>query len=421
MPLNWKRILLVIGFILAVILFGYLLYFFFLKPVTPVTGPGPIVNTNVPPGGLPAAGVNVNIPTATNVNGALPSDLTTDLGPPPPVPPGVETASDVANGGLTKVTALTTSRSYQPTLAADGNNAIYYDKTTGLIYQINPSGKSTLLTDQVFFEVDNFTWSPNKQKAVLEYPDGSNVVYDFASKQQVTLPQHWKDFSFSPDSNELVLKSIGDSADSSWLAVTNSDGSNAKRLELLGDKDATVHTAWSPNNQIVAMYREDQDFNRQSLFFVGLNNENYKSTTVEGRGFSGQWSTQGDRLLYSVYSSETDYKPTMWIVAAQGESIGQNRRSLSLQTWSDKCTFSNNDIVYCAVPKSLSEGAGLFSDELDTSPTDIYKVDLQTGFKTKIAIPQGGHNIESLIVPSNQNYLYFQSKSDGRLYKIDLR
>ena len=418
MPLNWKRILLLIGFIAAVIVFGYLLYFFFLRPAIPPTEPG--VNINVTPGALPEAGVNVNIPTA-GVNGALPTGANVSVGPPAAVAPGVSAVSQIASGGLTQTSSLTTARAYQATLASDGNNAIYYDKSTGLFYKITPDGRSTLLSDEVFYEVENITWSPDKQKAVLEYPDGSNIVYDFSAKQQVTLPKHWQDFSFSPSGNQLVFKSMGTGTENRWLAIANADGSKAIKIEPLGDKDETVHPLWSPNNQIVAMYTEDRDFDRQNLYFLGQNNENFQLTILEGRGFQGQWSTKGDRLLYSVYSSNTDYKPTLWIVEAQGENIGQNRIDLKIGTWADKCSFSGNDTIYCAVPKTLDEGAGIFYREMDDSPSDIYKIDLTTGFKTKIAVPQNNHNIENIMVSKDNNYLYFTSKTDGRLYKINLK
>ncbi len=420
MPLNWKRILLLIGFIAAVIIFGYLLYVLFLKPTIPEV-PGPNANINVGPGGLPPAGVNVNIPTAGNINGALPSGANVNVGPPPAVPPGAVIVSEVATGGLTETKVLTSNPAFQPTLASDGTSAIYYDKTTGLFYKITPDGKATPLVDQTFYEVENITWSPNKDKAVLEYPDGANIVYNFATNQQITLPKHWKDFSFSPNSDQLVLKSMGTTQENRWLAVAKADGSEAEKIELLGDKDATVYPNWSPSGQIIAIYREDKDFDRQNLYFVGLNDENFKTTIAEGRGFEGQWSTKGDRLLYSVYSSTSNYKPTLWIVEAQGENIGQNRLNLKLETWADKCTFTDDDTVYCAVPQSLPEGAGIFRSDLDTSPCDIYQIDLKTGFKSKIAIPSGNHNIEKILVTDNGNYLYFNSKTDGKLYEIRLK
>jgi len=418
MKLNWKRVILFGAFVLTAILIGYLLYFFFLKPAIPVVTPG--VNVNVGPGGLPPANVNANIPVAGNVNGGLPGGANANLAPPPP-PPSGETASAVATGGLTQTTALTSVRAYQPTLAADGNSVIYYDKTTGLFYRINADGRATPISDQVFYDVEKVTWSPDKNLAILEYPDSAKIIYDFSAGKQVSLPKHWKDFSFSPQNNQLVFKSLGTSDSSRWLAVAKADGSEATKIENLGANDATVYPAWSPNSQIVALYTEGQGLDRQNLNFVGLNNENFKSTVIEGRGFAGQWSTTGNRLLYSVYSSASDLKPTLWIVEAQGDSIGQNRKNLKLETWADKCTFSNNDTIYCAVPQSLSEGAGLFRRELDTAACDIYKIDLTTGFKTKIAIPAISQNIEQLIVSGDSRYLYYSSLTDGKLYKINLK
>ena len=419
MNINWKRILLLIGFIAAVILIGYLLYFLFLKPTIPPTKPG--VNINIEPGVLPGANVNANIPTAANINGALPGGVNVNIGPPSEIPPTTAIVSPVASGGLTKTTALTTTRVYQSALAADGKGVIYYDRSTGLFYTVSSSGKSTPLSDKVFYEVENITWAPNRQKAILEYPDGSNIVYDFSTNQQITLPNHWKDFGFSPNSSQIVFKSIGTSADNRWLAVANVDGTKATKIEIMGDQDLTVHPNWSPNNQVIAMYREYTANEQQSLYFIGLNKENFKSATLQGNDFQGQWSTQGDRLLYSVYSGDSDYKPTLWIVEAQGENIGQNRRNLGLETWAAKCSFADNNTIYCAVPQSLSEGAGMFPDDLDNSPSDIYKIDLISGFKSKIAIPEGNQNINRIMISEGGNNLYFESKTDGRIYSIKLR
>ncbi|MFA6410876.1 MAG: hypothetical protein WCW26_04875 [Candidatus Buchananbacteria bacterium] len=421
MSINWKRILLLIGFVAAVFLIGFLLYYFFLKPTLPSTEP--VTNTNGT-GALPGAGSNVNIQTAGNTNGALPgtnANSANQATPPPDVSPNAITVSEIANGGLTKTTALTETVVYQPTLDQNSSEIIYYDKSTGLFYKIATDGKATPLSDQIFHEVQNVTWSPDKQKAVLEYPDSSKIVYDFSTNKQVTLPKHWKEFSFSPTSDRLVFKSMGSTEETRWIAVANADGSEATKVEHLGNQDKTVDTIWSPAGQIVAMYRKDKDFDRQNLYFLGQNNENFKSTIIEGRGFEGQWSTDGSQLLYSVYSSNTDYKPSLWLVSANGESIGQNRKNLQIQTWSNKCTFANTTSIYCAVPRQLSSGAGIFSSEMDTSPCDIYKIDLTSGNKTKVAIPQGNQNINDVLVTKDESYLYFTSKTDGLLYKINLK
>lgn len=422
MSLNWKRIALLIGFILAVFLIGYGLYFFFLKPSVP-TQPG--TNTNTTPGvngGLPTANINGNIQVIGNTNGSLPGiNAGGDSGI--VIPEDItdtSTVSPIANGGLTMVKPITDNTASNSTISSDGTSAIYYDQTSGTFNRITPNGTIVPYSDKIFYNVDQVTWSPSKDKAILEYPDGSNILYNFSTNEQVTLPKHWKEFSFDPSGDKIALKSMALDPENRWIAVANSDGSQATRIEHLGDKDATVAINWSPNNQIVAMYREDKDFNRQDLYFVGLNQENFKSTILPGRGFDGKWSTNGDLLLYSVYSSDSGYKPTLWMVKAEGDSIGENRRSLRLETWVEKCTFYSNTSVYCAVPRSLEEGSGIFSDDLNTSPTDLYKIDLATGLRTKIATPAIDINMENLFVTENEKFLYFNSKEDGKLYSIQL-
>jgi len=419
MSLNWKRILLLIGFLLSVVAIAYLLYFFFLKPAIPTQVP---TNVNVAePGVLPPAGLNANIPIGANVGVLTPGANVAIPLQPAALPPGTEFPSTFASGGLTEITSLTSERSYGTTLASDGSSLLYYDKNSGQFYRLTNDGKKILLTDKIFHEVENIIWSQDKEKAVLEYPDGSNIVYNFKTKEQITLPKHWKDFDFSPNSDQLVFKSMGTGEENRWLAVAKTDGSQAEKIELLGDKDATVFPDWSPNNQVIATFVEDKNADQQTLYFVGLNDENFKSTIIEGRNFQGLWSTKGDRLLYSAYSGLTDFKPSLWIVSAQGENIGQNRQSLDLETWASKCSFSNNETVYCAVPKNLEEGAGIFYRELDNSPTDIYKIDLKTGFKSMIAAPVGNHNIESIMASNDGSYLYFTSKNDGRIYQVRLK
>ena len=421
MTLNWKRILLAIGFIATVLLLAYLLYFFLLRPTVPATTPA--TNTNQAPGTLPGTNENANIAVNANAPGTLPGTNVNTAIPGAPTPPATSTtvASTVASGGLTKSTALTDGRSYGSTLSADGSSVLYYDRNSGLFMRLTPSGTATPLSDKIFYQVDQITWSPDKEKAILEYPDGANILYDFTTKEQVTLPTHWKDFDFSADGSQLVFKSMGSSEETRWLSIASADGSKAQKIEHLGDKDATVYPMWSPNDQVVALFSEDRDFDRQTLYFVGKNQENFSSAIIEGRDFRGQWSTNGDQLLYSVYSSESDYKPTLWVVSAQGDSIGQNRIELNLNTWADKCTFADNSTVYCAVPKSLSENAGIFADEMDDSPTDIYRVDLTTGIKSLVATPEGNHNIDQLIPSADGRYLYFTNKTDGRLYRIQLK
>lgn len=414
---KYKKIFFIFIFLVLVILLGWLLWRVFFS-ATPV----PTTITTTPDGniaGLPNTGQGGSIEGEINGSGTLPGGTET-LTPDEIRRLNASEPTAVAIGGSTQVEILGPDRVLDPTLSKDGRIQ-YYNKDDGKFYKIDSEGNVTALSDKVFHGVSNVVWSSDKNQSIIEYPDGNKILYNFATEKQVTLPAHWQDFSFSPSGKQIISESIGLDPENRWLTVSDPDGSNAKSLASIGTRDQYVYPDWSPNNQIVATYTKGVDFNRQEVFFVGLNDENFKSTIVEGRGIQSQWSTNGDRLLYSVYHSRDDYKPRLWIVDAAGDTIGSNRYSFDVSTWADKCTFASNTTIYCAVPQNLEKGAGLYPELADRTQDDLYRLDLKTGTKQLIAVPDDAYNISQIMVPSAQNYLYFTDKSTGLIYQVKLR
>lgn len=415
---RYKKIFLIIGFLAIVFIIGYFIWRLFWQTteITPVVIPESTSTIN----GLPLAGGGTGTGSDQTGTGGLPIGG----GPGSPtgngtVAPGSNEVSERAIGGLTKTSLINKTPSIGTTMTKSGQ-VQYYDSEDGKFYRIDASGEKVALSDKVFHSVNSVTWAPDSNKAILEYPDGSNILYNFGTEKQVTLPAHWKDFSFSTDSSQLISKSIGIDPANRYLVVSNDDGSKATALEKIGDKDATVFPSWSPNNQIVAMYTEGVDLNRQEIYFVGLNGENFKSTVIEGRGLQYQWSPAGNKLLYSVYNTNDNSNPRLWIVDAASDTIGQNRSSFNVQTWASKCTFATDTEIYCAIPNELPEGSGLLPELADRTNDSLYKIDLKTGTQKLIAIPDGAYNISSVMVAADQDYLYFTDKFSGSIYKIDL-
>lgn len=417
---RYKKLFMVLGFLIIVFLLGYLLWLFFFQETftTPDDPSGVIIGSN----GLPIVGPGGEF-TGEEITGPgqLPNtgNITTGTIPGGPSP-DANLPATIASGGLTETNLLVSDPVLRPTLAGDGKIQ-YYNKNDGYFYKIDENGNQVKLSDKIFYQVKDVTWAPNSNKAILEYPDGSKIMYDFNSAKQVTLPNYWEDFSFADNSEQIVAKSIGLDPDNRWLITSNSDGSNAKGLESIGENADTVYPSWSPGGQIVAMYTRGVDFDRQEIFFVGLEGENFKSTIVEGRGIQTQWSETGNNLLYSAYHSRDEYRPKLWIVGSSVDNIGANRHSLELNTWADKCTFASDSEVYCAVPENLEAGAGLFPELADRTKDSLYKIDLNTGAKSLIAVPTGSFNISQIIVPANQDYLYFTDKSTEMIHQIKLR
>ncbi|MCX6740101.1 MAG: hypothetical protein NTZ49_02635 [Candidatus Parcubacteria bacterium] len=415
-----KKYLLIIGFVLLVLFLGFLIYWLFFREIIPLPFQNivtPVNNANFP---------NANEkPPITNLNGnenvapineqilpALPP-VTGEVGP---------TISPFANGGLTDYTTLETRFVSSPTLAANGRDLVYYDKTDGFIYKlITETGAKEKFNENQFNNVEKATWSNNMAKAVFEYPDGGNVVFDFNTNLSVTLPSQWKDFSFSPDGNKLAFKNIMLDPEERYISIANSNGSDFTEIQAIGEKDSDLYVDWSPNNKYVALYREGMDASRSEIYPIGFNDENFASIRVEGRNPSFLYSPSGNLLLYSVFNSRSDFKPLLWFVISDTASLGAGRRDLGLNTWASKCTFATETIVYCAVPRTMEMGTGYIPSLADNTPDDFFRINLTTTNKTMIARPIFNTTVEKLFVSSDQSKLYWYEKGTGNIKEIKLK
>lgn len=407
---NLKRILLIIGLVTVSALIAWGIYSFFTRTGAPATRPPGKVTTTTP-GKLPTAGER----PATTTGGTGAGELPTAQVVPDSIP---QITPSYYQPQLVKQ-VITDNISFSN--LSQKNNLRYYSPNEGKFYRLDATGKPTELSAQVFYNVEKVTWAPNNDKAVLYYPDGSKIVYNFETQKQVSMPKHWEEFSFSNNGTELAAKSMGLSSDNRWLVTTKDDGTGTRLVEPMGDNADKVTVDWSPTGQVVAFSDTGEPLgaDRKEILFVGLNGENFKSAIVEGTDFRPAWSPTGQKLLYSVYSAASDLKPEVWIVDAYGDDIGNNRKMLKLNTWADKCTFKDDNTVFCAVPKELPRGAGMLPEVAAGIYDNLYKIDVRTGLKTAINLDKE-YTIDSLSVDSVNNKLYFTSTNQTGVFEVKI-
>lgn len=418
-----RRLILISLFILlTIILIGSVIAIVSIRdgePSIPVIDPNnPVVDGNI---AFPNANQGNDDPSENGGNTIIPDGNTTlpQIPNNPTVQPGISPDNTVFTR---KVEQILNENIRNPSLGSQGN-LNYYNDIDGRFYRIDDNGIPVPLSDQVFFNVDTVTWAPQKEEAIIEYPDGANIYYDFNTNRQVTLPQHWESFSFAPQGEKIAAKSVGLSPENRWLVEANPDGSSVRLLEALGQNADKVIVDWSPNQQVVgfAQTADGVGFNREEVFLVGRNGENFPSMTVEGRGLETKWSPTGDSLLYSVYSGRSDFKPELWITAGNPEQIGTNRRVIGLNTWPDKCHFASERYLYCAVPEALERGAGFNPELADNSPDLLYRIDTQNGIKTEIPLDrEESHIVENMFLSDDGETLYFSDKRREGLFEVSL-
>lgn len=417
--LNYKKIVLLIILIVITITMLYgIIWLLFLRETgvdldTP--GSGNLGGILTPGGG----GV-------VSPSGQLPDDsvVNTDIGD---RVTGLPEIDYVANGSYTEVEKVADVE--VRSLHVGKNGVSYLSLEDNKFYRLPiGGGDPILLSDDTFDFTDKVEWSPDGRKVVLEYPDGANIIYDFNKSKKVTLPMGLTDPEFTDDSERLAYKFYGNSEEDNWLVYSKSDGTSTVAVEPMGENGEKVQVEWSPNNTVMAIYHKSIGIESEELFLIGTKGENFKSIVVEGAKFEGIWSPKGDRLLYSTVHSNTGYRPSLWIVDAEGGRIGLNHFNLGLQTWVNKCVFSTDNVnIYCAVPSNLPEAAGLYPDVLNDSPDVFYKVNLKTGISELIAWPVEGADYDSefqvkeIFTDTNSGSLYFLDAFSGNVYKLRLR
>lgn len=411
-----QRALLIAGFILVVAGFFFAIWYVFFRPGLPLG------NTNRPGGitnGLPTpANGNVNRTKPPSTTQVLPTVNTPNTEP-----------SRVANGGSTLTNPVTTGPASGLTVNPDNGDLQFYDRTNGLFYKISPDGLTkTPLTTEGYPDVQNVSWAPNGGKAILGFPDGSKVLYDFTTKRQTTLPSEMNDFSFSPQSDQIAAKYLdARNTDNQWLVVSKPDGSDSQTAEHLGANAGKVTVNWSPNNQIIAAYAKSTDSDQQEIIFLGANNENFPSVGVYGRGFTPNWSPDGQKVLYSTYSPLTNDNPHVYLMNGSPEAIGTGQQDLGLDTSADKCSFSSSGTsIYCAVPYYYNPGSGPQPELSAGIPDNIYRVDLRTGTVTLVARPVDAnkaqrYSIGNIQVAPDESSLFFTDTVTGTIQNIQLR
>jgi hypothetical protein len=402
------------GFIVVVVLIAWAIWALFFRLPKAVVKPQPQAG---PAGQLPAIGEG---PAGRVVEQPAAQPL---LEPERPVLEP-EQPAPVAAGGRTQVDVITDSRAEFSTLSGNGFN--YYDSRDGRFYSISRAGgEPVLLSDEQFPNVESITWGKSGERAVLEFPDGANIVYNFKTKEKATLPRQAEDFAFTREEDRLAYKYVGDSFDDRFLVVSEPNGQGQEILRPLGDEVNNVQVAWSPNEQVVALFRESVSAAGEEVMFVGLHNENWLTLQTNGIGFEGEWSPEGKQMLYSVYNAASGYRPSLYIAGAEGDNIGLGNRSLKVQTWPDKCAFTSETVIYCAVPQNLPEGSGLYPELAESVADAIYRIDLINNLSTPVAFPETAgtpsFNVQKLMLSPDGGELYFTDRVTGRINRLRLR
>jgi len=330
-----------------------------------------------------------------------------------------QSSTDISSSALVETVNSNITKS--ATLNTKSNALNFYDYDDQRFYKLDAEGNKVQLSDKQFYKVQDVTFSPVKDQAILEYPDGTTIMYDFDQEQQYTLPNSWTDFEFNAAGDQIAFRELNVQEDYRWLSVANPDGTGKKLIQHLGENDEKIQINWSPNEQIVAQYPELDNLSRSIVYFIGQNEENFKAIYVDGADVRLAWSPEGDSLLTSSYSPSTGFNPQLQIVSYDPTTNEATaKKTINLETWADKCTYKDNETLICAVPTTMVSGAGMQPDVMKFTPDNLYEVDVNSGSTKKIMENVQNYTMTNLSIGPDGN-LYFIDQNDGTLNKVSLQ
>ncbi len=411
--INYKKILIVLGFVVLAFGIGFLVWrlFFYSGPSEEEIIQNIIQQNTLP---LPQAGERRTTVTLPETRRLTEEEI------------AEKRLQETAQGGEVKTLPVTPDTVLDPMPVPGDRALVAYDPDEGLFYKITEDGRKILMTDDKFYEVQAVTWSKGGDKAVIEYPDGSNILYDFSKRKSITLPKEIVQPEFT-ETEAIVAKTESENLDENWLIYMDKSGS-VSFVEDLGRFGGRVQTEVSPNELFIALHYKPLGIDKAEVFFLGKNKENFKSFVVDGFSFKGKFSPDGRKLLYSVIRESEEYRPSLWIVDATEASIGRNKKRLNVDTWVHKCVFSsiNTRILYCGVPDELPPNIGILPAGYSDTKDSIYRIDLSTGYASLIAVPADEKGVLDVSVldiwlSKDERSLYFWDAKSGKVYRIRLK
>ena len=224
-----KQILMTIILIIFAGVFAFILYYLFTRTsITELISKKPVATTTIP--GLPISGERPEIIPGEEI------DLVT----------GLPTAGEITKPGPAytrpeAVEQISTNRAFYTDIQSEGGLR-YHNVADGKFYKIKSDGTEEKLSNKIFYNVDGVSWANEKDIAVIEYPDGNNTIYNFETRKQVSIPKHWREFSFSPKDNEIGAKSMGLSETNRWLISVKNDGTETKLKITVHSGDRLMET-----------------------------------------------------------------------------------------------------------------------------------------------------------------------------------
>lgn len=303
----------------------------------------------------------------------------------------------------------------------------YSDKNNGNIYQ-------TLIED-LEEKVYSSTIIPNvhetlftKNNVIYRYLKNGNTIVTFlgelpkeilgqdSNNNEIFgsfLPDGIKDISISPSKENIFYLNLTKNGVVGIL-INNTGTKN----NIFESSFSEWYSSWV-NDDLIILNTKPSGVVDGFAYLLNTKNKSFDKVLDKVKGLT---TLANKDLSYILYS---DNNLSLKLFNPNNGGI----RNLRINTHTEKCTWSNDNItLYCAIPKTI-EGGYIYPDawyQGEVSYNDeIWKINTETGAKTKLIDPQSLYENEvidatNLSLDKNEKTLLFMNKVDSYLWGLSL-
>ncbi|KKQ51660.1 MAG: hypothetical protein US71_C0009G0027 [Parcubacteria group bacterium GW2011_GWD2_38_12] len=304
------------------------------------------------------------------------------------------------------------------------NKVLYYSKLNGNVLKTDFEGKSIQpLTNIAIPNLITTVWSFDKSQTINIYQENDvvkKVLFDFASQKATQLDSKIKSISFAPNQNKIAYQFIDDSLGKNTITIADSNGLNWK--DIFNIRMENIRLYWTKDN-LLTLTSAPSGIVKGSALTIDTTPKiiSLKKLISDIYGLTIKYSPDGKNLIYSQ-TDQYGHNPTLHLIKEGGVAEKTN-----LNTLSDKCAFSKNNNIYCAIPKIIN-GSLILPDDFYKNIANFsdifFKIDMANNKSSIIFDPADfkyDFNASDLNISPNEDYIIFINKKDGLLYSIKIK
>lgn len=330
---------------------------------------------------------------------------------------------------VAKIAAISDEAVLSPILASDDLSIKYYSQKSGKAYQIDLDGMNKKsISDKDLIGLSSVIWSPDKTKVITKNVNSDGNVqfynYNYSTGIPTPLKKNLDEVSWDSTGNKIFYKYYEPATKERSLNIADPDGNNWKKLADLAYRNVAI--AQIPQSGIVSFWNKADSMSETDMESIpAIGGE--KKVIQKGKfGADYLWNNSGTNVLMSHVDAKGGSKMQLALLNFNGgEYI-----NIGVPTFVSKCAWSkDNKTIYYSLPGNLPGTAILPNDydsgTIKTSDT-FWKIDIASKQPKRIIELADLQKINTqfdatnLFLSSDEGYLFFVNRIDGKLYRLSL-